>query len=105
MNYVLVLLISAAVSFFVHDFLDRNYIGLNKRNIRLVLRGYHIHHSFVGALVIACAFLFSGGGYVAFACYGYGMGNIWQHKVTHNRVKQKGMVFITRLQKYKRSAG
>lgn len=30
-----------------------------------------------------------------FIFIGYGVGNIWQHKNTHNRINEKGLVFIT----------
>jgi hypothetical protein len=33
---------------------------------------------------------------VMFIFIGYGVGNIWQHKKTHDRVNEKGLVFITR---------
>ncbi|HYC79570.1 MAG TPA: hypothetical protein VEC17_00930 [Candidatus Binatia bacterium] len=102
MEYILVLLISAAVSFFVHDFLDRRYIGITKRDVKLIVKGYHFHHSFFGAVIIVLALLFTGGGYVTVICCGYGVGNIWQHKLTHNRINEKGMVFVTRFIRGKR---
>jgi hypothetical protein len=103
MNYVLVLLLSAVVSFYVHDFLDRKWIGRKKLNLRLIVKGYHFHHSFFGALVILGALLFTGGGFVTVICCGYGVGNIFQHKLTHNRVKEKGMVFVTKFMRHKRN--
>jgi hypothetical protein len=101
-EHMTVLVASAGVSFYVHDYLDRNFIGRNKRDLKLIIQGYHFHHSFFGALIIALGLLFSGG-YVAVACCGYGVGNIWQHKLTHNRIQEKGMVFISRLYSNKRS--
>ncbi|MBX4187854.1 MAG: hypothetical protein KW793_01825 [Candidatus Doudnabacteria bacterium] len=103
MENAFVLLITAASAFFVHDYLDRHYTGRRKRNIRIIIRGYHFHHSFFGVMIIALGLLFSGGGFMAFACYGYGVGNIWQHKLTHNRVRQRGMVFVTRFHSHNRS--
>jgi hypothetical protein len=102
MEHMTVLVASAGVSFYVHDFLDKNYIGKNKRDVKLIIRGYHFHHSFFGAMIIALGLLFSGG-YVALVCCGYGVGNIWQHKLIHNRLQEKGMVFVSRLYPYKRN--
>ena len=99
LNYFLVLIISIAVSFLAHDVIDRKWLGRKKRNLKLVIGKYHIHHSLFGALFILSWPLFTGPGYVMCICCGYGVGNIWQHKLTHNRVKEKGMVFITRYSK------
>lgn len=102
-EYMTILVASAGVSFYIHDFLDKNYIGRNKRDVKLIIRGYHFHHSFFGAIVIVLSLVFSGGGYVMVICCGYGLGNIWQHKLTHNRVQEKGMIFVSRLYPYKRN--
>ena len=95
-GYTSILFVSAGLSFFIHDYLDKNYIGKAKRDIKLILWNLHFHHSFFGALVIALALVFSGGTFLTLVCCGYGVGNIWQHKITHNREKENGMVFITR---------
>lgn len=102
-GYTSILIASAGLSFFIHDFLDKNYIGKHKRDVKLVVWGVHFHHSFFGALVIALALVFSFGTFATVVCCGYGVGNIWQHKITHNREKEKGMVFITRVYPNKRA--
>ncbi len=103
MEYPLVLLASAGTAFLVHDILDKRWIGRDHANMRLIVRGYHFHHSFFGALIILIALLFTSGGLVTVICCGYGVGNIWQHKLTHNRIKEKGMVFVTKMQRGRRS--
>ncbi len=66
------------------------------KNIQLRIKGYQIHHSFFGALAIILAVFLAGGVYF-FAMLGYGLGNIWQHKLAHNQVNEKGLVFISRI--------
>ncbi|MDZ4243669.1 MAG: hypothetical protein U1C57_01035 [Candidatus Doudnabacteria bacterium] len=96
MYQILTLSLSSLVAFFAHHhgekFLKR------RKNIRLILKGYHIHHSLFGAMAIFVGIIFSSG-LLMFALLGYGLGNIWQHKYTHNKVNEKGMVFVSRISK------
>lgn len=92
MEHFFVLLISGVSSFFGHHFGER-FFDKNK-TAKLVLKGYQIHHSFFGLIALLLAFISSG--IYALALVGYGIGNIWHHKKTHNNVNEKGMVFITK---------
>lgn len=94
MDHFFTLFVSGMTSFFGHHFGERFLSKNRKRNVRLVLKGYQVHHSVFGLLAILAAFISAG--YTTFALFGYGLGNIWQHKRTHNKVNEKGMVFITK---------
>ena len=90
-----ILLISSITSYFSHHFGERVLSG-KFRDIRLKFRNYQIHHSFWGVLAIILSVIFLSGNTMV-AVIGYGIGNILQHKITHNRVSEKGIVFVTRL--------
>ena len=95
MTLYLSFIISATISYLGHHFGEHFFSKRGTRNINLVFKGYQIHHSTWGALVIALAIIFASG-VVASAMLGYGIGNIWQHKKTHNAAKEKGMIFISK---------
>ena len=92
MDQFFILLISSISSFFGHHFGER-FFDKNKK-AKLVLKGYQIHHSVFGLAALLLSFI-STGIYIS-ALVGYGIGNIWHHKKTHNSVNEKGMVFITK---------
>ena len=94
MEHFFTLFLTGITSFFGHHLGERILTKNRKKNVRLVLKGYQIHHSFWGLIAIVTA-LISTGIYTT-ALFGYGIGNIWQHKKTHNKANEKGMVFITR---------
>ena len=95
MIYAITLFSSLAISFLSHQF-SENFLRRNGSNVRLIIRNYQVHHSFWGMAFIAFALFFATGHY-ALAMVGYGLGNLWQHKLTHNRVNEKGLVFISRV--------
>lgn len=70
-----------------------------KDKIDLVVKGYHIHHSVWGFLAICYAIFFAGSVAMAVGAVGFGLGNLWQHKNTHNRMNERGMVFIEKISK------
>jgi len=86
---------SAVVAFYSHHYAEKYFTRNWTRNIRLVIKGYQIHHSTWGVLAMAASLVFTSG-LMTLALLGYGLGNIWQHKKTHNRINEKGLVFITR---------
>jgi hypothetical protein len=86
----------AKISYLIHDKIEKKLTRNWTRNVRLVLFKYQFHHSFFGALFIIIA-IFTLSGAVSLICIGYGIGNIWQHKITHNRMNEKGMVFINKV--------
>ena len=94
MDHFFTFLVSGIASFFAHHAGEKFFTKNGKRNIRLVFRGYQIHHSFFGVIAILAAFISAG--YTTFALFGYGLGNIWQHKRAHNKANENGMVLITR---------
>jgi|GEM_PF-6036188 len=96
MPYIVSFITSASVSFLAHHFAERKLSKGWTKDVRLVFRNYHIHHSFFSALIIAIAFIVTGG-IVTFIFIGYGIGSMWQHKFTHNQQSEKGMVFITKI--------
>ena len=96
MNEFIATIVSAAATFFAHYAAERLIAKKRKKGVRFVLRGYHIHHSFFGIVLLAAALTVAGGIY-AFIMFGYGIGNLWQHKYTHNKANEPGMVFIQRL--------
>lgn len=96
MTYVITLFTSAIVSFFGHQFAEKFLTRNRTQNIRLIVGGYQIHHSFFGMLAIAIALILAGGSLMSML-FGYGLGNIWQHKKTHNQLNEKGFVFITKI--------
>ncbi|MGE5392502.1 MAG: hypothetical protein ACM3NH_02035 [Candidatus Saccharibacteria bacterium] len=83
----------AAATFLLHDWLERMLVR-KYGEIALVWRGYHIHHSVYGVLAICLALLI--GGKALIIGGGFGLGNLWQHKATHNRQNEKGLVLVTR---------
>ncbi len=98
MTYTIAFITSTIISFWAHHFGERFFTGNRTKNIRLVVKGFQVHHSFWGVLVIAIATVFTGG-VIMFALLGYGLGNIWQHKKTHNAINERGMVFISKIVK------
>lgn len=102
LEYATVVAAATGLSFYIHDYLDKNYIGRNHRDVKLIIRGWHLHHSFFGAIAIVVGAVFLGGS-LSLVFVGYGLGNIWQHKLTHNRVQEKGMVFVSRVYPNKRA--
>ena len=94
MEQFFALFLSGTTSFFGHHFGERFLTKNGKRNVDLVLKGYRIHHSTFGLLAIIGALISTG--LYAPVLFGFGIGNIWQHKKTHNKINEKGMVFITR---------
>lgn len=93
---VIIAFTSAITSFCAHHAAEKFVTKNGRRDIRLVFRGYHIHHSFFGVAAVACALIFASSVYV-FVLFGYGIGNIWQHKYTHNKANEPGMVFISKI--------
>ena len=95
MEQTIIFISSGVTAFFAHDWTEKRLTQNGKKQIRLVVKGYQIHHSFFGMLAIFYAILVASGGLAAILI-GYGLGNIWQHKVTHNRVNENGLVFISK---------
>ncbi|PIR97392.1 MAG: hypothetical protein COT91_01655 [Candidatus Doudnabacteria bacterium CG10_big_fil_rev_8_21_14_0_10_41_10] len=96
MAFVAVFLGSAVTSFYAHHFAEKFFTRNWTRNIRLIFKGYQIHHSTFGAMAIVVAVIIAGS-FFAVVLFGYGLGNVWQHKKTHNKFDQKGMVFISKI--------
>ena len=96
MTTSLILLISAVLSFLGHELGEKFFSNGGRKKLKLVFKGRQIHHSFWGAVSIAIAMIFTQGA-VSIAILGYGLGNIWQHKITHNRVNERGIVFISKV--------
>jgi len=97
MEQFFALILTGVTSFFGHHFGERFlecFFTRRKKELSLVLKGYQIHHSFFGLLAILTALITTG--IYTTALFGYGIGNIWQHKRTHNKINEKGMVFITK---------
>jgi hypothetical protein len=94
MNDALLITAAALVSFSAHDLFE-SILGRHKHHFVIKIRGYHLHHSFFGMLIAVVGLAYASG-IIALICCGYGLGNIWQHKIAHNRVAEKGMVFITK---------
>lgn len=94
MEQFFALFLTGITSFFGHHIGERFLTKKGEKKIRLVLKGYQIHHSFWGLLAILTAFISTG--LYATALFGYGIGNIWQHKRTHNKANEKGLIFITK---------
>jgi hypothetical protein len=92
----LVLLTSGITAFFAHNFGERYITDNGQKQVRIIVKGYQLHHSVFGALTILIAIVFLSGTW-AVIFFGYGVGNIWQHKITHNRVNENGLVFISKL--------
>ena len=88
------MIISMIATYFSHNYAE-NFLKRKHTDPRLIFKKYQIHHSVWGIVVIVIAFIFTSSIYT-FIMVGYGIGNIWQHKVAHNKVNEKGMVFITR---------
>lgn len=98
MNQALTLAISAVCTFLGHHLGERYFTRGHTRKIRIVLKGYQIHHSFFGILTAAIAIIFTGG-WLMFVLFGYSLGNLWQHKYTHNRLGEKGLIFLSKIGK------
>ena len=88
--------VSMLISFLVHQWGEQYFTRRGTRPIKLVIRGYQVHHSFFGALAILLAPILASG-LIVVAALGYGIGNIWQHKKTHNSVNERGFIFISRV--------
>ncbi len=95
MLYATAILSSATVSYFAHHWAEA-FLKNRGANIRLVVKGYHVHHSFFGALFLLIGIVFTSS-VVAAIMAGYGVGNLWHHKITHNRAQEKGLVFLNKL--------
>lgn len=93
-EYFFTLLISGTASFFAHHFSEKFFTKNGKKKVKLILKGYQIHHSAWGLLAIIGALISTG--LYATAMFGYGIGNIWQHKRSHNKANENGLVFITK---------
>ncbi|KKW23315.1 MAG: hypothetical protein UY65_C0005G0017 [Parcubacteria group bacterium GW2011_GWA2_51_12] len=89
--------LSVSLSFLGHHLGERLLQVYRKKSPRLVVRGYRVHHSFFGILAVVIGLVFAGS-YTMLATLGYGLGTIWQHRWAHNQAKEKGMVFITKVQ-------
>ena len=96
MAYAATLLGSAFVTYFAHHYGEKFFTRNWTKKVRLIFKGYQIHHSAFGALAIVVALIISNI-FATLILFGYGLGNIWQHKKTHNRFNQRGMVFISRM--------
>jgi hypothetical protein len=96
MTMLFTLSLSSFVTFYSHHFAEKFLTQNGVRNFRLILNGYHIHHSVFGLATLFVALIFLSG-IMATIFVGYGIGNIWQHKYTHKRVNESGIVFITKL--------
>lgn len=90
--------LSAAAAYLGHEVAEWFLKQRTGRKIRLVIKKHQIHHSFFGLMMILLAINFFSGVW-AIILYGYGLGNIWQHKITHNRTNESGMVFISKILK------
>lgn len=95
MTEAIAFIIAAGLSFAGHEIGEWYATRGRTRDVRLIIKGFHIHHSFFGLLALVGGFLVFTN-VVMFIFIGYGVGNIWQHKKTHDRVNEKGLVFITR---------
>lgn len=96
MNSAITLLISTFVTFLGHHFGEWFFNRGREKRLKLVIKSFHIHHSFFGLATAAIALIFTGG-WLMFVLFGYSLGNIWQHKYTHNRLGEKGLVFLSRI--------
>jgi len=90
------LILSSISAYWSHHFVENFLTNNGKKSIRLIIRRRQIHHSFWGIMSIAIALLFTQG-FIMLAMIGYGIGNIWQHKLTHNRLGEPGLVFISKV--------
>jgi hypothetical protein len=66
--------------------------------VRLIIGNYHLHHSVLGIFSIIVG-IAAWPAVLAPVALGYGVGNIWQHKLVHNKVNEKGLVFVDRFPK------
>ena len=94
MEQFFVLILSSLSSFWGHHFGERFFD--KKRDKCLVIKNYHIHHSVFGILAITAAITMASS-FTTLALFGFGIGNIWQHKRTHNKVNERGLVFISKV--------
>lgn len=94
MEHFFALFFSGLGSFFGHHFGERFLTKNGEKDVNLVLKGYQIHHNTFGLLAIIGALISTG--LYATVLFGFGIGNIWQHKKTHNKIGEKGMIFITK---------
>ena len=90
--------LSSIIAFYTHSVAEKFLSRGEKKNVRLIFHGIQIHHSFWGAMIAVIGLIFASGVF-ATVLFGYGVGNIFQHKVTHNRINEKGMVFLTKVTK------
>ena len=91
-------LTSISIAFLGHEFAERKITNHGAKQVKWIVKGRQIHHSFFGVLFIVFGIIaLSGMWTVVFL--GYGVGNIWHHKFTHNRVNESGLVFISRMTK------
>lgn len=96
MDHFFILLLSSLSSFWGHHFGERFLTKNKKRSVRLVIKNYHVHHSIFGVLAIIAAFI-AASSFATIALFGFGLGNIWQHKRAHNKANEKGLVFISKI--------
>ena len=95
MTYALTLLGSTFIAFFAHHFVEKKLTRNWTRNLRVIIRGYQIHHSTWGAVALVMSIAFTSG-LLMMAILGYAIGNIWQHKYTHNRINEPGFIFLSK---------
>lgn len=89
-------LTSISIAFLGHEFAERKITKNGEKQVKLIVKGRQIHHSFFGIVFIIFGITaLSGMWTVVFL--GYGVGNIWHHKFTHNRVGENGLIFISRM--------
>lgn len=96
MTIILTIISSTLTSYLIHSFSENFLTRDGKRDIKLIFKGRQIHHSFWAVVVAVIALMFTNGHYTL-AMLGYSLGNIWQHKLAHNRAGEPGLVFISRL--------
>ena len=95
MTHAITLVSTTLLAFYAHHYAEKRLTRNWTRDFKLVVKGYQIHHSFFGAVAVLIGLIFTSS-FVLTILLGYGLGNIWQHKKTHNRVNEKGLVFITK---------
>ncbi len=91
----LTLAISAIISFLAHHWGEKFVIHKRNKPFRIIIKGYQFHHSCFGVLAIFAAPILAST-LIMVAMLGFGIGNLWQHKKTHNSVNEKGFIFISK---------
>lgn len=87
---------SILIAWLGHHWGEKIFTRNGRRQLKIIIKGYHVHHSCFGIVAIIGA-LVAASAVSAAMLVGYGIGNIWQHKHTHNRVNEKGFVFISKV--------